>query len=273
MSNVELNLVDRGAGEPAIVFIHGFTCNLSNWKEQLSSLSGDHRLVAIDLPGHGDSPEPQEASIEVLAEAANSTLGALEFEKVVLVGHSMGCRVVSEMFKQSPTRVCGVVHVDGSRVATGDAEDAVRRTNETLDRIGMDRFVKDLYTGFFVASTPASVRNFVNAGLPAIDLEFARRLWPNVVRWDASRSQTVLATIDVPLLLIQSTYLDTDLKRVSLALDQSTPWVDQIKSLAKDVAVTVIPGVGHFPMLEAPQQTNEAISSFVRRLAGSASAG
>lgn len=66
-----VNLVDRGHGDPAIIFIHGFTCSLSDWKEQLPSLSESNRCVAIDLPGHGDSGAAREVSIEALAAAVN----------------------------------------------------------------------------------------------------------------------------------------------------------------------------------------------------------
>ncbi|UCD68403.1 MAG: alpha/beta hydrolase [Betaproteobacteria bacterium] len=267
MSNIELNLVDHGQGEPAIIFIHGFTCNLSNWNEQLSGLSGGHRCVAVDLPGHGASAAPREATVETLAEAVNDRLDRLKLNEVVVVGHSMGCRLVSETYNQSPGRVRGVVYVDGSMVAVGDPDEAVRKMIGSLDRIGMADFIERLYEGFYVESTPAKVRNFVNAGMTSIDMDFARELWLNVVRWDASRSRAALAAIEVPALAIQSTYLDTNLKRVSIVHGQTTPWIDAVANAVKDVTVVVIEGVGHFPMLEAARETNDAISNFVRRVA------
>jgi pimeloyl-ACP methyl ester carboxylesterase len=273
MSDIELNLEDHGQGHPAIIFIHGFTCNLTHWKEQLSGLSGAHRCVAVDLPGHGASAAPGEATIEALAEAVNDTLDTLKLNEVVLVGHSMGCRLVSETYSQSPGRVRGAIYVDGSMVADGDADEAVRKMIATLDRVGMEGFIENLYNGFYVESTPAEVRDFVNAGLSNIDMDFARKLWLNVVRWDALRSRAALAAIKVPALVIQSTYLDTDLKRVSIVAGRTTPWIDEVSKAVKDVTISVVEGVGHFPMLEAPLQSNEVISSFVRRLAGSASAG
>ena len=119
MSDIGMNLVDRGDGDPPIILIHGFTCNLSNWKEQLSGLSDSHRCVAVDLPGHGASAAPREATIEALAEAVNQTLDELGLTEVVLVGHSMGCRVVSETFSQSPGRVRGQTRGSGR---TGPAD-------------------------------------------------------------------------------------------------------------------------------------------------------
>ena len=262
MSDLELNLVERGKGEPAIIFVHGFTCNLSNWNEQLSGLSGSYRCLAVDLPGHGASDAPRKATIEALAEAVNDTLDARKLNEVVLVGHSMGCRVVSEAFSQSPGRIRGLVHVDGSAVAAGNADAAVKQYEQTIDRIGMDVFLKQLYDGFFVDTTPGVIRDVVNAGLPGIKMDFARELWFNLVRWDASRFRALLSNIDVPLLLIQSTFLDPDLKRMSLAPGQITPWMDEVAKAVQGVSMKVVPGVGHFTMLEAPQQTNDAIAQF-----------
>ena len=273
MPDSKLNLLDRGKGDLPIILIHGFTCDLSNWKEQLSGLSGGSRCVAIDLPGHGASPDSSEATIEALAASANDTLDKLGLEQVVLVGHSMGCRVVSEMTSQSPDRVRGLVYVDGSMVSRSDVDAAVKAAVETLDRFGIQTFIKNLYDGFFVAGTPAAAREFVLAGMSGIRVDFAKRLWPNLVRWDGSRSRAVLAEIDAPVLVIQSTTLDTDLNRASLSRGQSTPWVDAVSQAVRDVTVTVIEGVGHFPMLESPRQTNEAIEEFVQRLKGSGGAG
>jgi len=266
MPDSELNLVDCGEGELPIVLIHGFTCDLSNWKEQLSGLSGSHRCVAIDLPGHGASGDSPDATIEALAAAANDTLDKLGLNQVLLVGHSMGCRVISEMVSQSPDRAYGLVYVDGSFVASRDVDASVKKAMEKIDAFGMGSFIEALYEGFFVEGTPATVREYILAGESRIRMDFAKKLWPSVVRWDGSRSRAVLANIDVPVLVIQSTTLDTDLNRASISAGESTPWVDAVSQAVNDVTVTVIEGVGHFPMLEAPQQTNDAILGFARRI-------
>ena len=266
MPDSELNLVDCGEGDLPIVLIHGFTGDLSNWKEQLSGLSGSHRCVAIDLPGHGASGDSPEATIEALAAAANDTLDKLGLNQVLLVGHSMGCRVVSEMVSQSPGRAYGLVYVDGSFVAGSDVDASVKKAVETIDALGMESFVEALYEGFLAEGTPATVREYILAGKSRIRMDFAKKLWPSVVRWDGSRSRALLANIDVPVLVIQSTTLDTDLNRASISTGQTTPWVDAVSQTVEDVTVTVVEGVGHFPMLEAPQQTNDAILGFARRL-------
>jgi pimeloyl-ACP methyl ester carboxylesterase len=220
----------------------------------------------MDLPGHGASTDSSEATIEALAAAANATLDRLQLNEAVLVGHSMGCRVISEMTSQSPRRVRGVVYIDGSIVSRSDVDAAVKGAVETIERIGMQGFIRNLYGGFFVPASPAAAREFVMAGISGIREDFAKRLWPEVVRWDGSRSRPALAGISVPALVIQSTTLDTELNRASLLPGQSTPWVDAVTQAVSDVTVEVVEGVGHFPMLEAPQKTNDAILEFIRRL-------
>lgn len=265
MSSASLNLADTGRGDPAIVFIHGFTCSLSDWQEQLPVLSQRNRCVAVDLPGHGASAAPREATIRALAEAVNATIDHLGLERVVLVGHSMGCRIVSEAFGQSPARVCGVVYLDSSMLADGDPDAAVQAMREKIEHIGMAGIAAGIYDGFFVDGTPAAVRAAVNARRATVDLDFAQRLWLDLVRWDAARARAALEAVNVPALVIQSTYLNTGMKRVSLAPGQSAPWPDTVARTVKDATVAIIPGIGHFPMLEAPQETNAAIAKFVAR--------
>lgn len=261
-----LHHIDRGSGSPALVFIHGFTCSSSDWSAQLPELSREFRCVAVDLPGHGASPAPAEASIRALSAAVNSTLDALELNEVVLIGHSMGCRIVSETTCQSAGRVRGVVYVDGSIVAAADPDAAVQAAHDMLARMTVRGFIARLYEDFHVASTPQSVRDAVNAHLPRIDLDFAQRLWFDLVRWDATHARARLAALSVPALAIQSTYLDAAMQRASLPPGAGSPWTDAVSGTAMDAKLSVIPGVGHFPQLEAPAQTNALIRAFVRGL-------
>lgn len=266
MSSAPLNVVDTGRGDPAIVFVHGFTCSLSDWSEQLPVLSAHHRCVALDLPGHGASPAPREATIRALAEGVNATLEHLGLTRVVLVGHSMGCRVVSEAFGQAADRVRGIVYIEGSMLAEGDADAAVQATRDAIERVGMESMTARIYDGFFADSTPAPVRAVVNARRASVDLDFARRLWLDLVRWDAARSRAALQAVTVPVLVIQSTYLNSEMKRLSLSPGQSGRWPDTVAKTVPDVTVAVIAGIGHFPMLEAPRETNAAIATFARKV-------
>jgi pimeloyl-ACP methyl ester carboxylesterase len=257
--------VDVGRGPPAIVFIHGFTCGRADWTPQLDALSLQHRCIAVDLPGHGRSP-PAVGSIATMAAAVNAALDALQLDAVVLAGHSMGCRVVSETWSQAPQRVRGIIYVDGSILAPEAADTAVRRTAAMIDALGMDGFIARLYDGFFVADTNSAVREAINARRTAIDFDFARELFLDIVRFDAARSHTLLEALGVPALVIQSSALDPALHRVSLQPGATSPWAEAVRARARDVTTVVIPGGGHFPTLEAPEATNAAIAAFVEQI-------
>src|SRR4051812_10526701 len=50
----------RGSGEPALVLVHGWTCERSLWAPQINAFSAKYRVIAIDLPGHGESDKPED---------------------------------------------------------------------------------------------------------------------------------------------------------------------------------------------------------------------
>src|SRR3989440_849169 len=120
-----MNFVRAGRGAPALVFVHGFACSLEDWRPQLDFFSATNEVIACDLRGHGQTPgRPHECSIEHYGGDVAALVGNLELKQCMLVGHSMGCRVVLEAARLLGDRVAGIVLVDGSRNATSDPEGA-----------------------------------------------------------------------------------------------------------------------------------------------------
>jgi len=110
--------VVAGSGDPPIVFVHGFGCAHSDWDAQVAHFAPRHLTVAVDLRGHGASPgTPDECSIEQYGADVAEVMNTADLPPAVLVGHSMGCRVVTEAALQAPTQTAGVVLVDGSQFA------------------------------------------------------------------------------------------------------------------------------------------------------------
>ncbi|MEI6252125.1 MAG: alpha/beta fold hydrolase [Mycobacteriaceae bacterium] len=114
-------MTKAGTGDPPLVFVHGFACDGTDWQAQVDALATRTTVVVCELPGHGSSPgTPAECTIEAYGIAVARALMELELRPAILVGHSMGCRVVLEASRVQPYAVSGLVLVDGSRIGEGD---------------------------------------------------------------------------------------------------------------------------------------------------------
>jgi pimeloyl-ACP methyl ester carboxylesterase len=110
---IKLAYEDRGAGKPAFVFVHGWTCDRSFFAPQAEYFSRRHRVVCLDLRGHGESDKPQgEYPVAAYADDIAHLVGQLDLGKPVAVGHSMGGITVLQLAAAHPDRVSAIVMVD-----------------------------------------------------------------------------------------------------------------------------------------------------------------
>src|SRR5450755_5114179 len=101
-----------GKGQEAVVFIHGWTCDLTFWRGQ-APVYEKHRALLIDLPGHGQSDKPDVAyTQERFARAVEAVMRDAGVERAVLVGHSMGTPVGITFLRLFPAKAKALVLVD-----------------------------------------------------------------------------------------------------------------------------------------------------------------
>ncbi|ELY60566.1 alpha/beta hydrolase fold protein [Natronococcus amylolyticus DSM 10524] len=97
---MELNYRRRGTGEP-LLLVHGLGGSWRTWTPILDALAAERDVIAVDLPGHGETPSLSgEVSIDTLATAVTSFLEARDLEGVDVVGNSMGGRLVLELARR-----------------------------------------------------------------------------------------------------------------------------------------------------------------------------
>jgi pimeloyl-ACP methyl ester carboxylesterase len=258
--------VETGHGTPPIAFVHGFACDHTDWNAQLEAFSPRHAVVACDLRGHGQTPgEAAECSIETYGADVASLLAARKLAPAVLVGHSMGCRVVLEALRLAPERVAALVFVDGSRMGTGDPDEAAEAMRVAIGFAGFPAFAEALFSQMFLRPSTDATRIVGRAKrLPA---PIGAALMPSMVRWDASRMEAMLGTVRVPLMVVQSTTMNANRTRVPLAAGETSPWLDLVRTRVPHARVEVVPGCGHFPQIEAPARVNTLLAGFVGALA------
>ena len=111
---VRLAYEEAGQGEPAMVFVHGWSCNRAFFGPQIEHFSHQRRCVGVDLRGHGDSDKPrQDYTMEGFADDLAWLCQQLQIEGLVVVGHSMGGVVALVLAARYPELVRAIVMVDG----------------------------------------------------------------------------------------------------------------------------------------------------------------
>ena len=261
-----MHYLRAGSGAPPLVFVHGFGCSHEDWLLQTNELKSRFEVVACDLRGHGLTPgRPHECSIENYGGDVAALLLNLNLEKSILVGHSMGCRVVLEAAGLASGRVAGLVLIDGSRLASGGDPDAAERTAKAaIAKSGYEAFADNLFRQMFFSPSPLAEAIVARAARQLA--EIGPELWPRMARWDAAQMDAALAAVSAPMLVIQSTTRDPVLLRRSpLKRGESSPWLDLLKEKVENVKIEIVPGVGHFTQLEAPGAVNRLIQEFGRQ--------
>jgi pimeloyl-ACP methyl ester carboxylesterase len=117
-----LALETRGKGEPTLVLIHGLGMDRDEWDRVAPLLEARHKLVAIELPGHGASAPLTKVSVTAIAQELDRTLRHQKIKNPVLVGHSYGALVALEEAAAHPGSVRGVITIDLGTYVDADSE-------------------------------------------------------------------------------------------------------------------------------------------------------
>jgi len=254
-----------GAGSPPLFFVHGFACDGTDWRGQAVVFAATNTVVTCDLPGHGQSPATAAAcTIAACAAAVVGALAELALPPAILIGHSLGCRVVLEAARLRPEAVAGLVLVDGSRIGEGDPVAAVQAMADELSGAGYRRFVRQFFGSMFVPSSDPALANAITERALRLSPTVGRTLMADLAGWDAGEVVSALAAVRVPLLAIQSTTMNTARERVSLASGRNSPWLDLIRAHVPTASVAELAGAGHFPQIERADDVTELIAGFLR---------
>lgn len=236
-----------------LVFVHGFACTHADWQAQLAHFSPGHPVFAPDLRGHGAThARPEDCSIATYGSDIAALLDGKDLHGAVLIGHSMGCRVVLQAFLNAPERVSAIALVDGSYRG--------KSPNPAIENY--PEFARKLFSEMFLAPSALGAATIERAmRLPA---SIGSALYPDIGRWDAAHMEQALAAAKVPLLIVQTTTVNAEGRRVALKAGETTPWLDLVRRHTPLAQIAIIPGVGHFPQLEVPEQVNELLSGLIR---------
>jgi pimeloyl-ACP methyl ester carboxylesterase len=247
-----------GSGEPALLFIHCWSCDSNYWREQVPAFKQKYTVITVDLAGHGGTDgNRSEWSIARFGQDVATAAAAIPNQQIVLIGHSMGGPVAIEAARLLKNRVIGIIGVDTFNTigAPGPSKaqiDAIIKPFEN-DFIGHTR---SLVTEHLFR--PGGNRDLANKVAYDMSLSPPRTAIPSLRALFEYDFTEPLKDISVPIIAIDS--------------DLGEP-VNEMrirKVLPKFRAIT-IPGVGHFLMMENPRLFNPALATEVEALQSGAS--
>ncbi len=256
--------VVTGAGQPPIVFVHGFGCAHGDWDAQVARFSPRHQTVAVDLRGHGESPgTAEDCSLERYGADVAEVMRALRLPPAVVVGHSMGCRVAMEAALQAPRHTAAVVLVDGSQFAP--AMEGVL-TERFASPDGYSTLTRAMFDDMFTARSDKAVAAAVLERALRFPRPLGERLLTDMLRYDLGRLPASLGGLRVPVMAVQTTTRNPQGERATMREGQTSPYLDMVRANVPASRIEIIPETGHFPQLDEPARTNALIEDFLATL-------
>ena len=251
LDGARIHYKSYGKGNEALVLVHGWSCNLDNWRDQIPDLAKRNRVIALDLPGHGQSDKPQIAyTMDLFANAIDAVMRDAKVERAVIVGHSMGTPVARQFYRKYPQKTLAILIVDGSLRPFGTKE--MREGFVAMFRSpGYKEAGKQMLAQMGKTLSPADQER--------INTSFANTPQHVIVSAMESMNEDSLYgpdKINVPVLAIiaKAPFWPPDTEQF-------------FRSLAPDFEFHQWEGVGHFLMMERPKQFNEAVIAFLNKKA------
>ena len=249
-----VSYLSEGRGAHAALLIHGSGMSARSWMRQLEAVSERMRVIAIDLPGHGESSAPPGSSIEDYAAAVADFARALACGPVVVVGHSLGGSIAIALAVRQPGLVRGLVLIASCvklPLVDSVGERLVAFLPGPLRRLLFFSMAKK------VLFAPGASAEAIASGMQ--DLR-------------ACRPETLLADVRAARALdltAQAAALDVPTLVLSGSRDRLTPptLAADLSALIREARLRIADGAGHMLPLEAAAWVNREIVAFVDSLA------
>lgn len=239
---------ERGEGDVPLVLIHGFGGDLNNWMFNHEALAAGRRVIALDLPGHGESGKQlQRGDLDEMSGVLLALLDHLDIAEAHLVGHSMGGAVALNSARIAPQRV------------------------RSLTLIGSAGLGTEINGEYLLGFVDAANRNALKPQLIKLfsDPELVnRQMLEDMLKY--KRLEGVEAALR---LLVSAVFAEgrqqVDLRHVVQEKPTLLIWgaddaiIPARHSAGLDARVEILPGQAHMVQMEAAEQVNRLILDFV----------
>ncbi|MBD3896099.1 alpha/beta hydrolase [Halomonas sp. ML-15] len=241
----------QGSGEPTLVFIHGWSGDGRYWRGQLPHFSQSHRVVTVDLAGHGHSGQGREAhTLPAFGEDVKAVLDDLEVEQAILIGHSMGGPVSVEAARLMPERVIGIIGVDTFHDVAAEVDQEQR--DALLEPLKEDfaPAAREFVASMFIDSTDATLRDWVMQDMAAAPPEVAISAMQEMLSRQADgEAAQQFEELTIPVVAINADLWPTD--------------VDANRELLPDFDAVIMEESDHFLHMAKPAAFNRELERMI----------
>ncbi|MBI3914889.1 MAG: alpha/beta fold hydrolase [Chloroflexi bacterium] len=240
-----------------LVLIHGFPLDRTIWAEQTRGLADAARVIAPDLRGCGGSAMPPDATtMDAYADDVRGLLDALNIQRAIIAGVSMGGYIAFAFYRQSAARVRALILVDTRAGADSPEGKQGRDDNAALARAEgtgaiAERMLPKMLTPQ-TAATRANVAQDLRALMARQPVEGVAAAL--IAMRDRPDSTPTLAQISVPTLVIHG------------AEDQLIPVKESelLRDSIRGARLEIIPHAAHLPNYEQPAAFNRVVKEFLK---------
>ena len=248
LGDVKIHYMNYGQGSDALVLIHGWTQSIDAWRDQICELATRNRVIAIDLPGHGESDKPKiKYSMDYFAHAIEVVMRDAKVNRAVLVGHSMGTPVARQFYRKYPHKTLAIVIVDGALKPFGDAA-MMNGLIEGLRGPNYKQTIAQMFSGLSGPSLAPEIKERITAST----MNTPQHVLVSAMEGMAEPSIWGDDKIKVPVLAImaKNPFYPPDIEAAS-------------RALVPNMEYHIWEGVGHFLMMEKPKEFNTAVTAFL----------
>lgn len=259
VNNFQLSYDDVGEGSIPIICLHGFPFDKTMWHEQLEFLKSENRIIACDIRGFGKSTDEETyLSIDLFSEDLIAFMDALNIDKAIICGLSMGGFIALNALKRFPERFAALILCDTQCIA--DTVEVKGKRYKTIDEInanGVTNFNEGFIKSVFHKDSLSNKNDLVEK-LSSIVFANSRHIITMGLTALAERTETcsILNDINIPTLIICGR------EDVVTPLAQS----EFMHSAIKGSILQVIDNAGHVSNLEHPHEFNKHLLDFLTSL-------
>lgn len=163
--NSRVSFSDIGKG-PAVVLLHGFLENSTMWQEVIPVFSETHRVITIDLLGHGKTPPIGYVhAMELMAEAVETVVKHLRIRKLVLIGHSMGGYAALAFAENHPQKIKGLCLMNSTSQKDDDERKKLRAKANKMIQNNFTNMVRISFTNLFSEESKIAFKSEIESAL------------------------------------------------------------------------------------------------------------